>query len=195
MIESVTAATTVETSRFRIPSRETVSALAMRYGTPWIIAVSVCVLVSVVLGIAWDPRFYIIALIVIFLLLPPAAAFLYFIHGLRPATVLNSVDHTVGIEGDQLVVTVWPPKARPSGSREFDPVAERERQTRPEQDDTPRRVKFPLSFIRPYSVGLSTVTLPLYDGRKPLGFLILPLSAFPTAKAMQSFLDNILKPS
>lgn len=179
------------TSRFRIPSRDTVSALFMRHGTPWLIAIAVCVVASVVAGAVWDSRFYIVALIVIFLLLPPAAAFLYFIHGLRPATVLNSVDHTVGITGENIVVTVWPPKVRKEGSRVFDPVAERERLRGLSMDNSPRTVRFPLSSVRPYTVGLSSVTLPLQDGRESLGFLILPLSAFPNPGAMQDFLQAL----
>ncbi len=202
------------TRKFTVPSSATLSALAMRHGLPWACGAAVCVLASVVLGIVWDARFFIVALIVVFLLAPPAMAFLYFCHGLRPATALNGVEHAVAIDGPDLVVTVWPPRTRPADTRVFDPAAERraleqrsqrlapnplpyraaasateEKPSAPE--DKPRQVRFPRKAVRPYSVGLSSVTVPLRTDEQNYGFLILPLSAFPSPEAMKQFLQDL----
>lgn len=171
--------------RFRVKTSEVVSVLAMRYGLRWGVICAIPVVTSIVLGIVYDTRFFILALMVLMIFIPLVAAFLYFDHGLRPATALNTVEHSVRLDAECLTVTVFPPNRHLRASDTLDlEVLQREAET---SGTLPREVHFPYAELSPYITGLSSLILPV--GRK--GLLLIPPSAFKAPDSLSRFAETL----
>lgn len=85
----------IETAEIKMSSQKMLSVLFMQNGIPWFIA-SICgIIVFVILGIVLDPRFYILALIWLFMFIPLTLAFLYFFYGMKPLTAFNCIPHKI----------------------------------------------------------------------------------------------------
>lgn len=171
--------------RFRVKTSEVVSVLAMRYGLRWGVICAIPVVASIVLGIVLDTRFFILALMVLMIFIPLVAAFLYFDHGLRPATALNTVEHSVRLDAECLTVTVFPPTRHLRASDTLDPeMLQREAET---PVTPPREVHFPYAELSPCIIGLSSLILPV--GRK--GLLLIPPSAFRAPDSLSRFAETL----
>ena len=79
----------IETKEITMSSKKMLWVLFMGYGLPWLIGALVGFVVFVILGIALDYRFLVLALIWIFLFVPLVVAFLYFFYGFARSSQLN----------------------------------------------------------------------------------------------------------
>ncbi len=173
------------TEKFRVSSGRVLSVLAMRHGPLWGTVCAVPVVAALILGFALDARFFILALMVLMIFMPSVAAFLYFDHGLRPATALNTVEHSLRLDPDALAVTVFPPRRRRAAADVFDP--EEMRREADEPDAEPREVRFAYADLSPYIVGLASIIIPA--GRN--GVLLVPASAFKAPTSLDAFAGEL----
>ena len=93
----------IETGEIKMPAKQMLSVLFMQNGLIWFLLGIVGIIVFIFLGVAVDPRFYILALIWLFMITPLVVAFLYFYYGMRPLTAFNSIPHKLFFSEN----TVW----------------------------------------------------------------------------------------
>ena len=84
-----------ETRELKMPPKKMLGTLYMQYGTYWTLVAFIGLCIFILLGIISDPRFFVLALIWIFLVLPLMVAFLYFFYGMQPLTAFNSIPHKI----------------------------------------------------------------------------------------------------
>ena len=94
----------VITGEIHTPAKKMLTLLSLNDGKIWLYIACIGIFVFLILGISTDPRFFILALMWFFLIIPMGIAFLYFYYGLRPLTVLNAVRHKVIFEGDNIQI-------------------------------------------------------------------------------------------
>lgn len=85
----------IETSEIKLTPKKMFSFLFLLNGKIWILIALSGVVIFTVLGIAIDPRFFVLALIWVFLVIPMLTAFLYFFYGMKPLTAFNLIEHNV----------------------------------------------------------------------------------------------------
>ena len=83
-----------------------------RWASRFAPALVVAFMALLILGIAVNAAFLIVALIFLFILLPTALMFVYYLYALKPRTVMLSAgDTTISVDGDKLTVDVQRPEA------------------------------------------------------------------------------------
>ena len=149
------------TVRFKVPPGRMMWEMISRFGTLWI-SILACILLLGIMVSFFDVRFLIVALMVIFIIIPMLMAMFYLNYGLREECFVNSVPHTLRHTGGGLEATLV--FTSPSEEGEDETV------------DKVRRMSFTYDEISSLSVGGSDTVALL---RKPLrGFIVIPRSAF-----------------
>lgn len=97
-----------ESKEIKMSSKKLLSVLLLQYGYPWFIAAFAGLILFVVLGFASDLRFFILALIWLFLLVPLVVAFLYFFYAMDPLTAFNAIPHKIIDQDDKVTVRILP---------------------------------------------------------------------------------------
>lgn len=125
------------------------------------------VIVLLIVGVAVDIRWLIVALMLLFIVVPSVAALLYISEALRPETVFNGIRHSLKIENGSLKII-----------------------SEPEDEDAERRelLSVPLSGLKPYKVGVSSVSVPFGNSG---GRIWIPASAFDTPDEFRKFIDSL----
>ena len=75
-------------------------------GMPWVWVALGGIFIFFVLGACLDNRFFILALIWIFMFVPLVVAFLYFFYGMKPLTAFNALPHILIVDRDKLSVRI-----------------------------------------------------------------------------------------
>lgn len=83
----------IETGEIKMEPKKMFSVLFMQNGFLWLMIAIFGIIVFIALGITIDPRFFILALIWLFMITPLGVAFLYFFYGMKPLTAFNSIPH------------------------------------------------------------------------------------------------------
>ena len=150
-------------------------------------------LLMLAFGLAFDLRVAIAALMVVCLLLPMLAAWIYFRHGLTFENSVNSLPHTVEITPAGIRIAIY---ARAIPDENITEKAAEKGHPHPEEPDTPapRMFFYPPENIATYSAGASALRIPLRSKPDSTGFLLLPYSVFTdteefkrAVKILQSF--------
>lgn len=171
-------ASSVESSlTFKMSSASFVKEMIFRYGGIWLGTLSMLAVAGIALGIAIDLRWLIIALMVIFLLMPMAVAFIYYYYGLRKECYVNTVPHKLILTSDGLTARMFFSNYDENNS---------------EQDNIRTRDEhFPFSQMHPYRIGNDSAIIPL---RTPLkGFIWIPLKAYSTPEHLRELLEIVDK--
>lgn len=95
-----------ESKEIRMQPKKMLTVLYLNYGIKWTIAGLAGITVFIVLGLALDLRFLILALIWIFLIYPLMIAFLYFYYGMEPLTAFNTMPHKLVFDDDGILVRI-----------------------------------------------------------------------------------------
>ncbi|MDE6329573.1 MAG: hypothetical protein K2L83_02555 [Muribaculaceae bacterium] len=200
---------------FRIGQGRFLSYLFMRKGRWWWVVggAIVAALIAVAIVLA-DVRYAVLALMAIFIVMPMAIAWLYFYHALTRVTSCNTLPHSLTALEEGILVTVYPSLQADAGEQSdsgqaSDPEDMRKEESESgsrsgadadrenEQDDDP--VAEPVCFIiprrllRPYTIGVSEVIVPVdpAPGFAGGGLLILPAAAFGGADRLGMFMKEI----
>lgn len=130
-------------------------------------------LVGIIAGFLIDMRYSILALMVVFILMPTVMMFLYYYHGLSENCRFNIVDHNLYVEEQALRVSMYFPNPTE------------------EDADARKQMDFFIDYnrIRSFKVFDKSVVFPI--GTPVNGFVWLPLSAFDSVDDFRKALDKI----
>lgn len=92
----------IETKEFRITPKKMFSVLYMNDGIIWTCVAISGILAFALIGAFSDPRFFIVALIWVFIVFPMMVAFLYFVYGMQPLTTFNTIPHSILFSEDKV---------------------------------------------------------------------------------------------
>ena len=152
------------------------SLLFMQNGIPWLILAFAGILIFIVLGLVLDLRFFVLALIWVFLVIPLLVAFLYFFYGMQPLTAFNTIPHKILFDSSELRIQIIP--------------YEEEKDTYEEEEiQTGNHVKDYVVFnneLKEIKSGGNYVILFF----KNKGWLWLPLYAFDTYDTYKTIIGN-----
>lgn len=167
---------TVTTERYRTPHGRFLAAMLWRHGMVWFMVTAITVVTLAGFGAAFDLRLAILALMLLFFVLPVIAMFLYFNHGLRPEAFVCVMPHTVTFMPGHKVRIDITVEERNDADEEF---------TASETAPAARTVSYEFALRNPgtYYVGRDGITLQL-DGRSR-GFVPVPYSAFASKEDLQ----------
>lgn len=154
------------TTPFRISSDTYIRRIIRRWLARYILPLIATLATLVVLGIAVNPAFFIVALIFIFIVAPTALMFVYYFYGLTPRIVMLSTG-LVTVSADESAVTA---------DISFD-------------DRPSRKFTIPLSGIREITPGDSIDTIVCGSG--PGDILLLDKNAFASQAARIRFHNYI----
>lgn len=154
----------VTTGEFCIGKGALFSRLLMRFGMAWMSAIAVLFIAFIIVAIAMsDLRWVVLSLMVLFIVMPMCAAWLYFNYGLREECWFNTSPHVVSISPEAVTVKVRvAPLLGEDGEEE---VAGRNYD-----------VVFTPEHISPYSLSPGGIIVPVK--KRNSGFLILPYDVF-----------------
>ena len=94
------------TREIKMPAKKMLSELFLIYGWPWFTGAIIGIVLFVVLGLLLDVRFFMVALIWIFLFVPLVVAFLYFFYGMEPLTTFNVIDHRLEFKENEIEISM-----------------------------------------------------------------------------------------
>lgn len=150
------------------------------YGRPYILAASLIFIALMALGIFVDLRFCVLALMVLFIMVPMAAAMLYYVYGLREGCYMNVTAHTLRLTPEGIELCMRFPR-REDGQCEDGQCEDeqcKDEQCNDEQgenvEDIRRIIILPLSELGGYVVWKDAVTFRLR--RREGGFLWIPIN-------------------
>lgn len=159
------------TSRFRVANRRILSILFTRYGLTTAAVCIIALLTLCILGAVLDLRYFILGLMLLFIVMPGLAGYLYYYFGLRPATVANMLEHRVGVDSGGIIVETFPTPT----------------------DDDPE----PAGVTRTYTPGAesrwsaSSGGVTVWPSRRADGFLYIPYTAFGSTDEFRIWLDRL----
>lgn len=163
----------IETGEIKVPAKKILSLLILHDGKFWQYLSILGILVFVILGITVDVRFFVIALMWVFLIIPMEIAFLYFYYGMRPLTVFNATAHKIIFQNNDIVIQLI------------------QKEDSPEYEETENRKEYRLqkdSFTS-FKAGGDYVIMNF--GTK--GWLYLPLSSFNSMDEFKEIIGNFTK--
>lgn len=96
----------IATKEIKMNSKKMLGVLFMQYGMSWAIAAFAGFILFIILGATVNLKFYMLALIWVFLFVPLVMAFLYFFYGMNPLTAFNSILHKIYFFDDRLSVVL-----------------------------------------------------------------------------------------
>lgn len=145
------------------------SAMTSYYGKRYLIAIAAAFVALMALGPALDIRFCVLALMVIFILLPMVVAMLYYFHGLKEGCYLNVADHTLAMTDTGVEVRMFF-RLRKEESEDDETQDEEVNDNEPEYIE--RKVFIPFDDLGRYKVWKDSVTIEIRGGSG--GFLWIP---------------------
>ena len=98
----------IESKEIKISAKQMLTVLFCNYGTPWTIAALMGIIVFIILGFCLDFRFFFLALIWLFLIVPLVVAFLYFYYGMKPLTAFNTIPHKIFYDNSEIRIRILP---------------------------------------------------------------------------------------
>lgn len=170
----------IESREIKMANNKMLAILYMQSGIWWTIAAFIGLAACIVLGFAVDYRFFILALIWIFLFIPLVVAFLYFFYGMQPLTAFNCVPHKIFFEKDHLAIRVCRLKDNP----EIQSVEE----TEEEQSKEENKKDFiaPFSLFKEIKSGADYMILIFHKD----GWLWLPIYAFDSVDEFKAVIEG-----
>lgn len=165
-------------NEFKIPSSSILMILAMRHAFWPALLILILFFASIAVGIFVDYRWIAMAFILLCLVLPMIAAFLYFWYALKPATAFNTLPHTLSLTQDALIVRmrVIPPVEEEDAPHDEGLQEESGDDQAPE--DEFREVSFPINRISSFELWTGGYILNIGEKGSD-GFLIVPASSLP----------------
>lgn len=165
-----------KTKEYKMNGVNFITSFIFRYAWIWIVALCILGLLGLCLGLTVDLRLFIVGLMIIMIIMPMLAAFLYFFYGLKKECYINTVNHYIEFDNEGLSITLL------FGTRNED-----NRQMRVE--------RFTYSEFDSLQIGPKSVTIYFKSPKK--GFIWIPAYAFEdenTIAGTLSFIDEKIRP-
>lgn len=174
------------------------SALVRLNGMPWLILSASGVICFVVLGAALDLKFFFLALLWIFLVIPLMMAFLYFFYGMKPLTAFNAIDHKLIFSDTSVsIIIVSPVKEETGGEEDTEkelPGNEVKGEKEIENDEETAKKEHHVFEVKKedfYEIKSDADSVIAFSRKD--GWLWLPLAAFESLKTFQNVIENLMK--
>lgn len=171
----------MNTERFRMGTGAYFTRLVYLHGTRPIVIVATLFLVAFILAFALDIRFAIVAVMIAFIIVPLAMAWLYFFHGLLPGYAFNISWHILSVSPEGIEVILF----RPVYSRESDKESDEDTE-RIVRWEMGKRLFFPKEEIGGILTGGDGVTVPLKGG-----MIAIPRDAFKNQEDYEKFVKGL----
>ncbi len=186
-----------ETRRFRMERSRLSATLLVLYGKWTLVILGIITIGLLCCGILFDVRWVIVALMVIFIVSPAILCYLYFFHGFRKSTVVNSIPHTLIFTPDALIAKVLKRIEEDESTKEEATVIEdqiskkEERSNGEEKFEEHYRLTFPYGSIKSCIPGRQGYIISLLAPEK--GFLWMPYDAFPNQQDLTEVTAHLRK--
>ncbi|MDE6340462.1 MAG: hypothetical protein K2K97_11865, partial [Muribaculaceae bacterium] len=144
----------------------------------WVLPVTVIgvlLIISIVLAMMMDIRYFIISLMITFILCPMVLVYVYYHYGLGKYCYFNVTDHCINIQDGGLLVDMF---FSDVNDDEKSVVTENKIDTHKEECVRQLRIFIDYQHLRAYYVGRKSVFFPIGEKRLS-GFLWIPESAYP----------------
>ncbi|MCH5228469.1 MAG: hypothetical protein J1F12_00560 [Muribaculaceae bacterium] len=153
------------------------SILMMQYGGVWCIVGIAGFILILLAGFIFDYRFFMLALMWVFLIIPMLIAFLYFFYGMLPLTTFNTIPHKIKFEDSRLIIEFfdveeWEKNSSISGGKDENEDFRNIRYSRSEKKD----ITLEKDNFKEMKYGADYVLL-FFNPPEP-GWLWLPASSF-----------------
>lgn len=185
----------MESKYFRMNGGRFLREMIFRYGGIWLGSLSMVAVIGLIFGIVVDIRWLIVALMVVFIIIPMGASFIYYYYGLRKEFYINTVLHSVAVGDDALMVRMRFPisdaedEKIPNDSEESSEEIETCKKREIEWKE--REVSFEYKDLKPYVIGHDSAIIPIKSSAG--GFIWLPLTAYESAEEMKEVLEYLDK--
>lgn len=178
--------------------------LIFRYAGIWLLVLSATAVDGLVLGIAVDLRWFVAGLMIVFLIIPMAMAFLYYYYGLRKECFVNTVPHVISLMEDGINVKILVPDTTDDtgpdapGNEQSSNADGSSATVNSEASGTLgsapsfREIRtefFPFSAMLPMRIGHDSAIIPFAPPAK--GFIWIPADAFDSADSLADILEYI----
>jgi len=169
----------IESSVFRISPLRFAALMSGIYGSGWLWLMIAFSVLAVVVGVSVDYRFFILAMMVVFIVMPMMLTVLYYRYGLKGECYVNVVSHKLLFEEGRLFVLIEP---MPEYS---DETEGRDSMQNEISDDAVgngiceedwKIIEYKAENFGRYTVGSDYVVFPFVAPLK--GFLYIPANAF-----------------
>lgn len=176
---------------FKMRSGRFLSEMIFRYGSWWLIGLSLTAVIGIVFGITVDLKWLIVSMMTIFIILPMVAMFIYYYFGLKREFYVNTVNHRVVVDNYGITMRLEFQSAKEASSTISTNNAVEHLTTAPQDEDLTicRDERFEYEMLKPYKIGSDSIIIPFADGRP--GFLWIPVSAFDNSDEMSRMLEFI----
>lgn len=94
----------IQTKVIRLSHKKLVELLFYQNGKVWMYVCLVGILFFIIAGFTLNLKFFILALMWIFLIIPLLISFLYFFYGLNPLTSYNVINHTIIFSNENIII-------------------------------------------------------------------------------------------
>lgn len=156
------------------------------YGKPWVWGMAALLILSVIPALFVDIRFVILALMIVFIIIPMAGAFLYINYGFRRGCVINVVPHYLDIDEKGITVTVLRLVEKTDENTD----------TAPDTSDSSSEPEYEIAFSQHIGyadfglprLGLKSLTLPMKDG-----FVWIPDDCFTDDSTFAEAMKSVVK--
>lgn len=185
----------LQTNLFRMGGMRFARELIFRYAAAWLLALSMLAVVGLAFGVAVDLRWMVVALMLVFVVIPMVLAVCYYYFGLRRECYVNAFPHTLEITPEGITATMHFKSRRPAGENPAD-----EMETEPEEKIVTEF--FPSEMLGDIRLGPSSFTLPVTSrGEKAegmgkhrsAGFIWIPVEAFDCEEDYAAAVDMLNK--
>lgn len=146
----------METGIFRMSRKRIVKELFAIHAATWLLLVGVSVVPAILAGVLADIRWLIVFFMMVLVVTPMLLAFLFVFHGMKEATAINSVPHSLTFSEDGVLAVVF-------------------RNGEDDKDNT-SSVLLPYSMLGAPIPRMDSVVVPVEGMQK--GFLWIPPSPF-----------------
>ncbi len=158
--------------------------LVFRYAGIWMVTLLVIALAGLAAGVSVDFRWLIIALMIVFIVIPMLLFFFYYSYGLRRECYVNALPHSIIVSDNGITAEI----VLPSRSKAAEDDA-----SKASANEDIKRVEefFPYEIMSEFNIGLNSAIIPLRGKGK--GFLWIPKYAFEKTEDYFHALDCVEK--
>lgn len=167
-----------ESNWFRMPAGLFLRTIIFQNGKTWICFFGLLVFIGVISGIVADYRYAIIALMVLFILLPMGLLFIYLYYGFYETYYLNIILHKIIINNSEIrILMKWVNSGEDNCTDE-------------DGDGFNKSISYKKELFGNL-IALKDSVIILTKSSK--GFIWLPVSAFDDEKSFTSFINNMIE--
>ena len=182
--EAVDPATPFRSKVFKMSAVRFGRELVFRYAGIWMVTLLVIALAGLAAGVSVDFRWLIIALMIVFIVIPMLLFFFYYSYGLRRECYVNALPHSIIVSDNGITAEIVLPSRRKAAEDDASKASANEDIKRVEEF-------FPYDIMSEFNIGLNSAIIPLRGKGK--GFLWIPKYAFEKTEDYFHALDFVEK--